>query len=102
MSPRNFNSHERHKHTVAMDLMKTLGQLYAERQRIGRIIATLEELDARKHPVPTKKRGRKSMDIEARLAVSERMKRYWASRRDRETDPSEPVPVATAHSSGES
>jgi hypothetical protein len=34
--------------------------------------------------VPEKKRGRKSMDHEARQEVSERMKRYWDARRKQE------------------
>jgi hypothetical protein len=85
-----------------MDLIKTLGELYAERQRIGRIIETLEELEVRKPAPPLKKRGRKSMDTDARQAVSERMKRYWASRREQETDRAEPVLVESAQSSAES
>ncbi|HUJ21932.1 MAG TPA: hypothetical protein VLX58_10440 [Bryobacteraceae bacterium] len=32
--------------------------------------------------IPAKKRGRKFMDEQARKEVSERMKRYWASRRN--------------------
>ena len=66
-----------------MDLIKTLAQLYAERERIDRIIQTLEGLDKHKSLEPPKKRGRKGMDHDARLAVSERMKRYWASRREK-------------------
>jgi len=34
--------------------------------------------------VPEKKRGRKSMDHEARQEVSERMRRYWDTRRKQE------------------
>ena len=33
---------------------------------------------------PEKKRGRKSMNHEARQEVSERMKRYWDARRKQE------------------
>ena len=39
-----------------------------------------------------KKRGRKSMDEQARLQVSERMKRYWAERRK----PEQPVQQTNA------
>jgi hypothetical protein len=65
-----------------MDLIKILGELYAERQRVGRIIATLEELHGKKALAGPKKRGRKHMDAVARKAVSVRMKRYWAARRE--------------------
>ncbi|HEY3837031.1 MAG TPA: hypothetical protein VGL72_10690 [Bryobacteraceae bacterium] len=78
-----------------MDLMKTLSQLYAERERIDRIIQALEDLEKRKSPDPPKKRGRKGMDHEARMAVSERMKRYWAARREKNDDMSAPVSMST-------
>jgi hypothetical protein len=62
-----------------MDLQKILKELYAERQRIVGMIETLEKAGRRSPPAT--RRGRKKMDTDARKAVSERMKRYWASRK---------------------
>ena len=71
-----------------MDLYRIIGELVEERSRIIRIIASLEEMlaDGSKSPRPpgVRRRGRKSMDGAARQEVSERMKRYWAARRERE------------------
>ena len=64
-----------------MDLHKILHELHTERQRLGKIIATLEELHDRPPETAPKKRGRKNMDAAARKAVSLRMKRYWEARR---------------------
>jgi hypothetical protein len=66
----------------AMDLNKILGELYAERNRLSQIIETLEGLGGKPAGVSPKKRGRKYMDPVARKAVSQRMKRYWAARRE--------------------
>ena len=69
-----------------MDLYKVIQDLYAEKEKLERVIASLEELqktaDA-KAPAPktVSRRGRKSMDSGERKQVSERMKKYWASRR---------------------
>ncbi|MFB3829759.1 MAG: hypothetical protein ACE15B_23515 [Bryobacteraceae bacterium] len=68
-----------------MDLYKTIRQLYEERERLDRVIASLEELQSTgidlNAPLPVKRRGRKSMNPDERREVSERMKRYWANRR---------------------
>ncbi|PWU04127.1 MAG: hypothetical protein C5B51_17460 [Terriglobia bacterium] len=69
-----------------MDLAKTLGELYAQREQLERTIAILEELQtgapARRTPLrPYRRRGRRFMPAEERQAVSERMKKYWAKRR---------------------
>jgi hypothetical protein len=70
-----------------MDLTKTIQDLYAEKEKLERVIASLEELqraaDANSHVIsrPTR-RGRKSMGSQERQEVSERMKKYWASRRN--------------------
>lgn len=65
-----------------MDLYDVIRALREERQRLDRVIAHLEsiERDAASVKEP-KRRGRKSMDDRARQEVSNRMKRYWASRR---------------------
>jgi hypothetical protein len=69
-----------------MDLEKAIEQLYAEKERLERVIAALEELQLSgasmsQEPRPRSRRGRKSMGAAERLEVSERMKRYWAGRR---------------------
>jgi hypothetical protein len=68
-----------------MNINKAIRDLYEEKKRLDRIIASLE--DMQRNPAVTvesvlnKRRGRKSMDEQARLEVSERMKRYWEMRR---------------------
>ena len=69
-----------------MDLYKAIQDLYAEKEKLERVIASLEELQrtAGSLPLPPtggKRRGRKSMSAKEREEVSERMKKYWASRR---------------------
>ena len=77
---------------LAMDLSKTIQDLYAEKDKLERVIASLEELqraaDANS-PVMgrAKRRGRKSMGSEERQEVSERMKKYWAGRRGSKHQP---------------
>jgi hypothetical protein len=74
-----------------MDLIKILGELYAERQRIIKIIDALESLHGQPpQAVAPKRRGRKFMDAAARRAVSQRMKRYWAARREQEAQQQKP------------
>ena len=76
-----------------MDLYKALQDLYAEKEKLERAIASLEELQrAAASPLPgtvpaLKRRGRKSMNQVERKEVSERMKQYWAGRRGREPKP---------------
>jgi hypothetical protein len=66
-----------------MELGDAIQQLQAEKQRIERAIALLEQLRRNQgsRAVALKRRGRKSMGSEERREVSARMKRYWASRR---------------------
>jgi hypothetical protein len=69
-----------------MDLYKAIQDLYAEKEKLERVIASLEELQKSADslpslPKPAKRRGRKSMSAEERQEVSERMKKYWESRR---------------------
>ena len=69
-----------------MHLYKALQELYAQKQKLENIIATLEELQTaaaseKSQPLGTKRRGRKSMGLAEREDVSRRMKKYWASRR---------------------
>ena len=67
-----------------MDLYRIIRELALERDRLQRIIDSLEEMkpESKVHAHPGgKRRGRKSMDRAAREEVSERMKRYWAQRK---------------------
>jgi hypothetical protein len=69
-----------------MDLYKAIQDLYAEKEKLERIIASLEELQRTAGslpamPKPAKRRGRKSMNSSERQEVSERMRKYWAGRR---------------------
>jgi len=73
-------------HCDAMDLYKAIQDLYAEKEKLERVIASLEELQRTAGtlpavPKPARRRGRKSMDSAERQEVSERMRKYWASRR---------------------
>ncbi len=67
-----------------MDLYRIIFELVEERNRLQKIIESLESMDSTGNkPVraPANRRGRKSMDRAAREEVSARMKRYWARRR---------------------
>ena len=70
-----------------MDLYKAIQNLYAEKEKLEHVIASLEELQRTSGTVPAvpnsggKRRGRKSMSAKERKEVSERMKKYWESRR---------------------
>jgi hypothetical protein len=65
-----------------MDYLAAIRALYLERQRLDKAIATLEALSKGEQVEPISRRGRKSMPEAERAKVSERMKRYWASRRN--------------------
>ncbi len=69
-----------------MDLHKVILDLYAEKEKLERVIASLEELQRSAGPVPglpkaASSRGRKFMGSTERKEVSERMKKYWETRR---------------------
>jgi hypothetical protein len=83
---------------VPMDLYRIIRELVQERDRLQRIIESLEQVKPfGKPPVRPegKRRGRKSMDSAARAEVSERMKRYWKQRRGEK----EAMTIHTADSS---
>jgi hypothetical protein len=73
-----------------MDLYKAIQDLYAEKEKLERVIASLEELQRAAGgtvppaPASGKRRGRKSMNVDERQEVSARMKKYWAARRQGE------------------
>jgi hypothetical protein len=69
-----------------MDLYKAIRELHEERKRLDQVITSLEEFQKRADEQLAefgvkKRRGRKSMDAEAREEVSQRMKEYWAARK---------------------
>jgi hypothetical protein len=65
-----------------MDLYRIINELLEERDRVNRIIESLELMTEEGVPVTKPgKRGRKRMDASARKSVSLRMKQYWAKRR---------------------
>jgi len=63
-----------------MDLTKTITELRREKEKLVRVIASLEELQ-NGATIAAPRRGRKSMSAKERQEVSARMKRYWQSRR---------------------
>jgi hypothetical protein len=75
-----------------MDLYKAIQDLYAEKEKLERVIASLEELQraaeaAASPPAETgKRRGRKSMGSTERKEVSERMKKYWEGRKKKQPE----------------
>jgi hypothetical protein len=80
-----------------MDLFKAIQDLYAEKEKLERVIASLEELQRTAGNLPAlekaaRRRGRKSMSTTEREEVSERMKRYWAGRRNEKQKPHPPEP----------
>ena len=67
-----------------MDLNEVIRELQCERKELEEVIASLEQLSKAakvEETAPKGRRGRKFMDEPARKEVSERMKKYWASRR---------------------
>jgi hypothetical protein len=66
-----------------MDYRMALDELYRERRRLDEVIKNLEALVQGKQPPPLSRRGRKSMSEDERQVVAERMRRYWASRREK-------------------
>ena len=70
-----------------IDLYKTIQDLYAEREKLQLVIASLVDLqrggggDIPLMPKNGKRPGRKSMSDEERQEVSVRMKKYWSVRR---------------------
>lgn len=74
-----------------MDLYKAIQELYAEKEKLERVIASLEELQRTAGDTPVimkavKRRGRKSMGSDERQEVSARMKRYWEARRRKQPE----------------
>jgi hypothetical protein len=69
---------------VSMDVRPTIRMLQLELERIETAIAELEQLQTGNrsgNPSHKSRRGRKSMGSDERQEVSERMRKYWAKRR---------------------
>ena len=70
-----------------LDLYKTIQDLYAEKEKLQDVIASLIDLqraaggDIPPTPNGRVRRGRKSMSEQERQMVSIRMKNYWSGRR---------------------
>jgi hypothetical protein len=65
-----------------MDLLPILSLLQAEKEKLDRVIASLEKLQGITPTTAVPGRpGRKSMGEEERREVSARMKKFWAERR---------------------
>ena len=71
-----------------MDIYRAIRELELEKKRLDGVIASLEAfiaegVDGNALPSvkPRKPRGRKVMTEQERSAVSERMRKYWDSRR---------------------
>jgi hypothetical protein len=68
-----------------MNFNQTIHQLLIEKKKIEQAIAMLEELQSThiggSIPLLRKRPGRKVMTPEERRQLSERMKKYWASRK---------------------
>ncbi len=66
-----------------MDIGKMLAELKTEKDRVEQAIRALEAVsrDGGRAVEPAVRRGRKQMSKDERLAVSERMRRYWADRK---------------------
>jgi hypothetical protein len=73
-----------------MDYWAAIRQLQIEKERLDKAIGTLEALLQGDVVQPSSRRGRKDMPEDERKKVSERMKRYWASRRNHRSKTEEP------------
>jgi hypothetical protein len=68
--------------SAVMDLQETIRQLEIQKRKVELVIAELEQLQGKEGGVSPNRRGRKSMGSEERQQASERVKRYWANRRE--------------------
>jgi len=66
-----------------MDLNKAIRELYEELKKLNEVIGALEQFQTTGTIPQPRRRGRKSMNQEERKAVAERMRTYWAARRQK-------------------
>jgi hypothetical protein len=84
---------------VAMEIRTFITELYKEKTRLDRVIASLEQIaeDSSTIPFAVSRRGRKFMSLQERQQVSERMRNYWAGRKAAENvEPPRVMTAATA------
>ena len=65
-----------------MDFWNAVRELHIERERIDKLIAALESAQRGNSRIARSRRGRKHMPEQERQVVSERMRAYWARRRN--------------------
>lgn len=65
-----------------MDFWKALQELHIEHERIDRAIAVLEKMQKDAEGPGAARRGRKTMPPEERRVVADRMRAYWARRKN--------------------
>jgi hypothetical protein len=70
-----------------MDLDAIIRELLAEHKKLDNLIRTLEKKGPGGAGPQPKRRGRKFMDSAGRREVSERMRQYWAKRREQQGAP---------------
>jgi hypothetical protein len=70
---------------MALDLSNALDELRARLALIEHAIPIMQQLNGTPDTdgTPKRRRGRKAMNQEQRAEVSERMKKYWQGRRDK-------------------
>ena len=75
-----------------MNLNDVIRDLHEELEKLNQVIAAVEEFErTRTLPAP-RHAGRKSMGEPERRLLSERMKKYWARRRERSEPPLDTPP----------
>jgi hypothetical protein len=70
-------------HVLAMDLNQAIRGLHEDLKKLNEVIATLEQFQSTGTVPQPRHHGRKSMDAEERKVVAERMRTYWANRRQK-------------------
>ena len=86
-----------------MDLDGIIRELVGERNRLERLIRKIEKsrsTPSAATPSKEERRGRKFMDGPARKEVSERMKRYWAKKREQASAPVDTGPQVSPSGPG--
>jgi len=66
-----------------MDIDKAIRDLHEELKKLNEVIASLELFQSTGTVPQPRRRGRKSMDEQERKVVAERMRNYWAARRQK-------------------
>ena len=67
-----------------MNLEAAIRELHQELERVKERIAALEEFERTGRMPQPPHQGRKSMGDQERKIVSERMRKYWAGRREKD------------------